>query len=316
MALSYIANRMTMFKKNFIVLFFLCMYTIGFVSAQDLRKLPPPERERMILKIAKDGLLKYTDEEYNEACLTPKITTEVMPDGIYKGQEFYVVTYPYDTTKYEMDRDYAVQVKIFPATGKIFFMHFGDTWSLNVELHELKSYKTEKFKIDETMHKEWRLKVDKMWAEVKRQEELSRVAYDARQKRIMDSVRRARNFVVDLRPLSDEECQRVLLKLADEAVLRYGAPEYFAACLSPTITSDTMPYGDNVGREYYTVTYPYDTTQYIMPRDYAAVVEIWKDSGVVYYTYFGNGESIIGVWYYNDDFEPDRMPFDESFRKK
>lgn len=211
---------MKMEKRSLVFLFFLCMYSIGFVSAQDLRKLPPTERERMILKLAKEALLKYGDEEYYKASLTPQITTEVMSGGVYVGREFYVVTYPYDTTNYIMEKNFAAQVKIFSDTGKIGFIMFGDGWGMAIDWMIQHSSKIEKAVFDTTMRKEWLIQVQKMWAEVKRQEELSRIAYDARQKRIRDSVRRARNFVVDLRPLSDEECQRVLLKLSDEAVLR------------------------------------------------------------------------------------------------
>ena len=93
-----------------------------------------------------------------------------------------------------------------------------------------------------------------------------------------------------------------LVKLAREVVLNFG-PGYYRDNMNPTI-SDLRVFSDsslverfpeakrNLGRKYYTVTFPYDHAQEQLEWDYAANVEIWEDDGEPKGVMFGHGLGI------------------------
>lgn len=178
-----------MSKFNFIIICFVCLSINEVIYAQDLRKLPKQERDKVLLELSKEALLKYGDKEYYEASLVPQISKEIIVGGKYKDREIYVVTYPYDTTKYNMEHNYSASVKIFADTGGIGFIMFGNGWGVAVDWLLQNSSKIEKVVFDENMRKKWDEKVRKMWDSVRMEEAYYRRLYEERWRKKQDSLR-------------------------------------------------------------------------------------------------------------------------------
>ena len=161
------------------------------VSGQDLRKLPQQERDKVLLELSKKALLKYGDKEYYKAGLTPQISKEIITGGKYKDREVYVVTYPYDTTKYNMEHNYSASVKIFADTGGIGFIMFGNGWGVAVDWLLQNSSKIERVVFDESMRKKWDAEICKVWDSVRMEEAHYRRLYEERWRRKQDSLRQS-----------------------------------------------------------------------------------------------------------------------------
>ncbi len=100
----------------------------------------------------------------------------------------------------------------------------------------------------------------------------------------------------DLGKMSQEQRNEYLIKLSKKVIITFG-PGYYRENSIPIISnckkfqaSDTSPEKvEYIGREYYTVTFPYDKTKECLEFDYAAKVYIWKDTGEPMNVFFGNG---------------------------
>lgn len=105
-------------------------------------------------------------------------------------------------------------------------------------------------------------------------------------------------FAQDLGTMDSENRKSYLVKTAREVSETFGPgyTEYFKApILSDVQVFDENLYGNapemqkHIGREYYTITFPYDTAQVRMEFNFAARVNIWKDNGQPMDVIFGNG---------------------------
>ena len=87
-----------------------------------------------------------------------------------------------------------------------------------------------------------------------------------------------------------------LIKLS-EKIIKYYGPDYNIQFKNPFVSEviifdsdDEIPQiKNNLGRRYYEVIFPYDTTKEHFEWDYAAKVEVWEDSGEPFGVLFGNG---------------------------
>jgi hypothetical protein len=87
----------------------------------------------------------------------------------------------------------------------------------------------------------------------------------------------------------------ILLEVAKETVMKYG-PDYYRDHQPPRIKRLVVPehgratYGEkNVGRIYYSVTYPADKARELCVHDVAASVNIWADTREATSIFFGCG---------------------------
>lgn len=100
----------------------------------------------------------------------------------------------------------------------------------------------------------------------------------------------------DLGKMSQEQRNEYLIKLSKKVIIIFG-PGYYRENSIPIISdykkfqaSGTSPEEAKcTGREYYTVTFPYDKTKECLDFDFAARVDIWKDTGEPMEVLFGNG---------------------------
>lgn len=96
--------------------------------------------------------------------------------------------------------------------------------------------------------------------------------------------------------MSKTEREKYLINLGNEVITTYG-PGYFRENIPPTISKlqkfrandKRSIIQNNVGREFYELTYPYDPAKETLDWNYAALVKIWKDNGQPFSVLFGNG---------------------------
>jgi hypothetical protein len=99
----------------------------------------------------------------------------------------------------------------------------------------------------------------------------------------------------NLDSLPQERRDSILISTANEVVLRYG-PGYYREYKQPLIERNqipekgpTNPTGENIGRILYNVMFLYDKTKELLEKDFAAVIDVWGDTGKPILIYFGNG---------------------------
>ena len=98
---------------------------------------------------------------------------------------------------------------------------------------------------------------------------------------------------INLGEMSEKSRNEYLVKLSKEVIKNFG-PGYYRD-LPPTIDegkNDYLKGKDIEGREYYSVTFPYDKTKESLDWYYSACVKIWKDTGEPFIVIFGNGYGI------------------------
>ena len=93
--------------------------------------------------------------------------------------------------------------------------------------------------------------------------------------------------------------KNTLIKIARKVAITFGpayVPFFKDTEVSETQVFQKEDYGDSfpeikkqIGREYYTVTFTYDSTSVKFAFDYAAKVRIWKDTNDPLDVIFGNG---------------------------
>lgn len=103
---------------------------------------------------------------------------------------------------------------------------------------------------------------------------------------------------INLKKMDETTRNEYLIKLAHEVTKKFG-PGYYRQDSKPIITKHIFQtqykdelYTKNIGREYYTVTFPYDKKEELFETDYTSQVEIWEDTGEPYRAMFGNGYGI------------------------
>ena len=149
--------------------FCLCLFiSITDVFSQDLRRMPRPERDSILLAKSKAAILKYGEKEYWEHCLSPKIRIlEWTFDEENTGRPIYVITYPYDTTLYMFKTYFAAKVEIWADDGNVYSVSFGNNYGYLVE-------KIEKSHSSFTKMKFWcrsRPEYDREWERIRQERE-------------------------------------------------------------------------------------------------------------------------------------------------
>lgn len=101
---------------------------------------------------------------------------------------------------------------------------------------------------------------------------------------------------VDLGKMSKVDREKYLIYLAMEVTKTHGSGYYrkdAKAIISEVKkfkTDDTRAeISKNIGREYYEVYFPYDSTKEKLEWDFTSKVYIWKDNGQPSDVFFGNG---------------------------
>jgi len=98
----------------------------------------------------------------------------------------------------------------------------------------------------------------------------------------------------NLNSMPAAERNALLISIAKDVVLIFG-PDYYREYGEPIIERNIVQRGEenlegiNAGRVIYRVTFLYDRTQERFEMDYAAMVNIWGDTGRPASVLFGNG---------------------------
>lgn len=103
---------------------------------------------------------------------------------------------------------------------------------------------------------------------------------------------------VNLKEMTEKERYNYMVKLGKEVIMNFG-PGYYREFKKPVITgpevykyqySEIAPERRKYdGKEYYTITYPYDKSKETLYWFYAACVQIWAETGEPKGVLFGNG---------------------------
>ena len=120
----------------------------------------------------------------------------------------------------------------------------------------------------------------------------------------------------DLDKMSEQARTEYLLKKSKEAVLRYGAKEYYYESLPPKITSKVLTRGIYQGQTLYTVIYPTDTTRYFMTNGFAAKILFLSGTGEIYSITYGNMHGVSGDKLKQRPSESEKTPFSVILRKE
>ena len=101
---------------------------------------------------------------------------------------------------------------------------------------------------------------------------------------------------IDLGKLEEEKRNEYLIQIGKDVTKQFG-PGYYREYKQPVISMAEKFYSDdkrpeivnNIGREYYTITFLYDKSKETLDFDFASEVKIWKDTGEPFEVIFGNG---------------------------
>ena len=106
--------------------------TAGYAQKNRFEKMPPNQRDSILIETAKNAVLKYAPGYYRDYKKPEVILKKTVPDkGL--GKFFYLVTYFYDPQKEKFPKDYIVKVYIWADNGKAYIMYFMNEWGLDIE---------------------------------------------------------------------------------------------------------------------------------------------------------------------------------------
>ena len=115
----------------------LLITTAGYAQKNIFEKMPPNQRDSILIETAKNAVLKYAPGYYRDYKKPEVILKKTVPDkGL--GKFFYLVTYFYDPQKEKFPKDYIVKVYIWADNGKASIMYFMNGWGFNIESAERK----------------------------------------------------------------------------------------------------------------------------------------------------------------------------------
>ena len=106
---------------------------------------------------------------------------------------------------------------------------------------------------------------------------------------------------VELSKMCDTKRNQFLTNLSKELTLTFGPGYYDIINGIPEISDkkkfqvendNRLEIQKNKNREYYEITFPYDTTKVTLDWNYASKVQIWSDTGTPMGISFGNGMGI------------------------
>ena len=113
----------------------LLSMTAGYAQKNMFEKMPPNQRDSILIETAKNAVLKYAPGYYRDYKKPEVILKKTVPDkGL--GRFFYLITYFYDPQKEKFPTDYIVKVYIWADNGKAFRMIFMTGWGFDIEKAE------------------------------------------------------------------------------------------------------------------------------------------------------------------------------------
>ena len=107
----------------------------GQVTAENLDSLSTEKRNKKLIKLAKEVVLRHGPDFYREY-KPPVIKSQRVSDKTvdmtvemierYKGRSYYTIEYPYNIKEEVFHNYYSVKVYVWGATGKVFSILFGN----------------------------------------------------------------------------------------------------------------------------------------------------------------------------------------------
>ena len=164
------------YMKKMILLLILGTSTFQVLHAQYFNKMTNAQRDSVLVAKAKEVVLKYAKDYYREYGKPAIEFKEVSKKSINKenwDRGYYVITFPYDTTKESFGLDYAAQVTIWSNTGMPDGITAGNGWGYHL--------------LDKEPNKD----LPQLGYEVFPPRKETREALARRQKRAQDSLQRA-----------------------------------------------------------------------------------------------------------------------------
>ena len=119
----------------------LLISTAGYAQKNIFEKMPPNQRDSILIETATKALLKYAPDYYREYKKPEIILKKTFPNKS-SGRLFYEVTFLYDPQKEKYLFDYIAKVYIWADNGKAFIIKFMNEWRLHIEELEKKGDST------------------------------------------------------------------------------------------------------------------------------------------------------------------------------
>ena len=119
----------------------LLISTAGYAQKNIFEKMPPNQRDSILIETATKALLKYAPDYYREYKKPEIILKKTFPNKS-SGRLFYEVTFLYDPQKEKYLFDYIAEVYIWADNGKAFIIKFMNEWRLHIEELEKKGDST------------------------------------------------------------------------------------------------------------------------------------------------------------------------------
>ena len=115
----------------------LLIITAGYAQKNMFEKMPPNQRDSILIETAKNAVLKYAPGYYRDYKKPEVIFKGAAPKDYRikedRGRLFYQVTFFYDPLKEKHSLDYIVRVFIWADNGKAYIMYFMNEWGLDIE---------------------------------------------------------------------------------------------------------------------------------------------------------------------------------------
>ena len=115
----------------------LLITTAGYAQKNMFEKMPPNQRDSILIETATKALLKYAPGYYRDYKKPEVIFRGAAPKDYRikedRGRLFYQVTFFYDPLKEKYAKNYIVQVLIWADNGKAYIMYFMNEWGLDIE---------------------------------------------------------------------------------------------------------------------------------------------------------------------------------------
>ena len=119
----------------------LLIITAGYAQKNIFEKMPPNQRDSILIETAKAAVLKYAPGYYRDYKKPEIILKKTFPNKS-SGRLFYEVTFLYDPQKEKYLFDYIAKVYIWADNGKAFIIKFMNEWRLHIEELEKKGDST------------------------------------------------------------------------------------------------------------------------------------------------------------------------------
>ena len=124
----------------------LLITTAGYAQKNIFEKMPPNQRDSILIETAKAAVLKYAPGYYRDYKKPEVILYGAVPKDYRikkdRGRLFYQVTFFYEPLKEKYLRDYTVKVNVWADNGKAYDMEFMNGWGFDVEKAEKEGYTT------------------------------------------------------------------------------------------------------------------------------------------------------------------------------